>query len=360
MLLKRGAPLLNGLYLISAVVCASIAQSPAANSFTAKHQSDDFNVTVTSTPESPVKPTPERVDSHPQEETQEFHGAKIIQARKYIPKEEALREEKEQQLFEAACFHVSPEFCQHDNFTAIFKEHAADLVPCNCKPHPSQRDAVICCNVTSIEAASQCFHRNWPKLLGNRNSTRAKDGHNNSRLMQIHIQNATLPSLDMANNWWQHFDRISVTDGLIKNLLHTSEMHAGLTCLNVSNNHVLDMPSDGPKEKRKLKFFDISYNNLTHAPDVNHFTNLKASMRGNMRLQCRSAEDAIEAGFSFLDRDNTFCLANHTFHWFNSTDLLPLSQLYQNKALEKECPPRCRCYVDRYNYADLAVSILLS
>lgn len=56
-------------------------------------------------------------------------------------------------------------------------------------------------------------------------------------------------------------------------------------------------------------------------------------------MLCKAVLESIERGnVTFLEPDSTFCLMNQTFHWFNSTDSLPIRQLERMKQLNTDCP----------------------
>lgn len=73
-------------------------------------------------------------------------------------------------------------------------------------------------------------------------------------------------------------------------------------------------------------------------------------------MLCISLLECIERGsVTFVEPDSTFCLSNQTFHWFNSTDSIPLRQLELMKQLHSECPiipgyGNCTCVAERMTY----------
>lgn len=77
---------------------------------------------------------------------------------------------------------------------------------------------------------------------------------------------------------------------------------------------------------------------------------------GNNGMLCKSVLESIERGsVTFMEPDFTFCLTNQTFHWFNSTDSIPLRQLERMKQLNSECPyipgyGNCTCEQERMTY----------
>lgn len=77
---------------------------------------------------------------------------------------------------------------------------------------------------------------------------------------------------------------------------------------------------------------------------------------GNAGMLCKSVLELIERGtVNFLDVEATFCLINQTFHWFNTTDMMPLRQLERIKQLNSECPRipnvgNCTCEPEQMGY----------
>lgn len=58
---------------------------------------------------------------------------------------------------------------------------------------------------------------------------------------------------------------------------------------------------------------------------------------------------------SFVQPDSTFCLTNQTFHWFNSTESMPIKQLQSMMQLNSECPSipgygNCTCESERMSF----------
>lgn len=78
--------------------------------------------------------------------------------------------------------------------------------------------------------------------------------------------------------------------------------------------------------------------------------------RGNRGILCKSIIESTErGGVTFIEPDSTYCLMNQTFHWFNSTDTIPLRQLERMKQLHSECPTipgvgSCKCEQERMTY----------
>lgn len=74
---------------------------------------------------------------------------------------------------------------------------------------------------------------------------------------------------------------------------------------------------------------------------------------GNNGLLCKSVYDSIERGnVTFIEAESTFCQTNSTFHWFNSTDPMPIRQLDIIRQLDSECPSLCVCTPERLTYVE--------
>lgn len=79
---------------------------------------------------------------------------------------------------------------------------------------------------------------------------------------------------------------------------------------------------------------------------------------GNNGMLCKSVYDSIERGnVTFIEADSTFCQTNQTYHWFNSTDPMPIRQLDIMKQLNSECPSfpghgNCSCTPERLTYVE--------
>lgn len=73
-------------------------------------------------------------------------------------------------------------------------------------------------------------------------------------------------------------------------------------------------------------------------------------------MLCKSVLEALgRGGIKFVDPEKTFCLTNHTFNWFNTTEFVPLRQLLRMNQLQNECPTfennrNCVCSGERINY----------
>lgn len=60
---------------------------------------------------------------------------------------------------------------------------------------------------------------------------------------------------------------------------------------------------------------------------------------GNNNMLCKSISEFIERpNVTFVEPDETRCITNQTYNWFDSVDLLPFRQLQRLKQLDSECP----------------------
>lgn len=56
-------------------------------------------------------------------------------------------------------------------------------------------------------------------------------------------------------------------------------------------------------------------------------------------MLCKSISEFIERpNVTFVEPDETRCITNQTYNWFDSVDLLPFRQLQRLKQLDSECP----------------------
>lgn len=248
--------------------------------------------------------------------------------------EELVKQKKELEDLRSSCFHVPEEICGE------FKDNNS----CPCKPHPFIKHSIVCCHVTNMQEASKCLH----KLL-----MPHKDNYT-----QIHIRNATLKELDMNLGIWKSFSRISVTDGQISKLTRPMNKLIPVTCFNVSNNNITEIDPKMFKGVNGSSFLilDLSQNNLTQIPHVpvHQFPNLTINIRGNVGVRCKLVQAAVSAGVNFAEKNRSKCGTKSEFKWFDSSDLTPISQIYQDKELQKICPARCKCTMNVARYDDVS------
>lgn len=218
------------------------------------------------------------------------------------------------------CFYATEELC------TLPRENDS----CNeCIPDPIVPNSLVCCNVTDIEKSISCVP--YPSSM---------DNSSDSYWINLHIRNATLDELDIPHKYWKRLDSLVITDGHINRITKELPKFSSVQCINISNNHLVNINLRAFKDLVRLQVLDISNNNLTSMPTLNSIpTNLSLDIRGNDGMLCKSVTDALERGnIQFVDPESTYCLSNQTYYWFNSTDTVPLVQLIRMKQLQSECP----------------------
>lgn len=239
------------------------------------------------------------------------------------------------------CFYAEPELCLYPPPRTETSFNA----PCECFQHPNFPRSLVCCNITDINQVVSC-----PPSPTNDNS---------KSWVNVHIRNATLDEFDVSHKFWRILDSLVVTDGSIKKLNREFLRFTPITCLNISNNQLSEIQQRALSILTQIQVFDISYNNLSTMPNINNVQNnltLTLDIRGNGGMLCKSVSDTIDrGGIEFVETNNTYCLTNQTFSWFNSTESVPIRQLYKMKQLQTECPVipgfgNCTCLAERMNF----------
>ena len=71
-------------------------------------------------------------------------------------------------------------------------------------------------------------------------------------------------------------------------------------------------------------------------------------------MLCKSVNESMERGLTILEPDTTFCLANKTYNWFNSTEKLSIRHLEKMRMIQFDCPiiagVPCTCVPERMHY----------
>lgn len=235
------------------------------------------------------------------------------------------------------CFYATEDLC------SLPRENDS----CNeCIPHPTVPNSLVCCNVTDIEKSISCVP--YPSSM---------DNSSDSFWINLHIRNATIDELDIPHKYWKRLDSLVITDGHINRITKELPKFSSVQCINISNNHIVNINSRAFKDLVRLQVLDISKNNLSSMPTLNSIpTNLSLDIRGNDGMLCKSVLESLERGnIQFVDPNATYCLTNQTFNWFNSTDVIPLSQLIRMKQLQSECPyipgkGNCTCDAETMTY----------
>lgn len=154
---------------------------------------------------------------------------------------------------ENGCFWAEPDLCQLPNDNENCKE---------CMLHPTMKNSLVCCNVTDIEKSLSCF------------------ADNSSFWENLHIRNATLEELDFSHKFWKQLKTFAVTDGQITRVNKEFSKFSSPTCVNISNNNIISIPSRAFKDVPQLQYLDVSNNNLSMLPYLNGIsTNLTLDLR---------------------------------------------------------------------------------
>lgn len=218
------------------------------------------------------------------------------------------------------CFYATEDLC------SIPRENDS----CNeCIPHPTISNSLVCCNVTDIEKSISCVP--YPSTM---------DNSSDSYWVNLHIRNATIDELDIPAKYLKKLDSLVITDGHINRITKEFSKFSSIQCINISNNHLVNINLRAFKDLVRLQVLDISNNNLSSMPTLNSIpTNLSLDIRGNNGMLCKSVQESLERGnIQFVDPNATYCLTNQTFNWFNSTDVMPLSHIIRIKQMQAECP----------------------
>ncbi|XP_037937961.1 protein halfway-like [Teleopsis dalmanni] len=226
------------------------------------------------------------------------------------------------------CYYAEESLClikpQHDNQTES---------SCQCAAHPTIENFSYCCNVTHMVNITSCTHiSTWTKL---------------------HIRNISLPELNLGNSIYQTLISLAITDGNITRATNSFSRASKIRCLNISNNHLLDIEDRALGLVSNLTYLDIANNNLSRIPKWNQSRNITVNVSGNKHMLCKTLKDAIfHDSFKFVNPETSYCVQNYTFNWFNGTDYVSIQQLQTLKRLKTECPVipgrgNCTCTIDK-------------
>ncbi|XP_026277562.1 protein halfway [Frankliniella occidentalis] len=220
---------------------------------------------------------------------------------------------------------VEPSPCVH-----VGEEHCpppGEL--CRCKLIPGTA-TVICCDVTTQLQLKESL--NCQGLVG-------------VNITALHARNITLHSLDvgvlhLTKLHLPQLESLAITDGHITELKGLLDAK-NLACLNLSSNSLIDVSENTSAYLHSLTNLDLSGNDLKHVltlhADVPQF---ELDISGNNNLSCDSIKELMKymKNLQFSHDNNTYCLNPSSFHWFNSTEKVPLASVVLLNKLEQECP----------------------
>lgn len=157
----------------------------------------------------------------------------------------------------------------------------------------------------------------------------------------------------MSEVRWRMLKSLAVTDGRIKQVKGQFLMMTPIVCLNLSNNALVEIENKSLTRLAQLTTLDLSYNNLTHLPALNtngrefwldisgndcyrtifvkHCIKSIHSFTGTNTLWCHDIYQYInktgEMQITFNRENETVCSASKTWHWFNTTEQVPVKQV---------------------------------
>lgn len=229
------------------------------------------------------------------------------------------------------CFYQQPTECP-----------SVDSGECPCKriilSHTNlEESAVLCCNLNSPKAFEEGLScTNFPVNVS-----------------YVHIRNATLDVFNASEVRWRRLKSLALTDGRINRVKGQFLMMTPTLCLNLSNNGLVEMENNSLTRLAQLTTLDLSYNNLTHLPALNTMNGREfwLDISGTNTLWCHDIYQYInktgEKQINFNRENETVCSASKTWHWFNTTEQVPLKQVRYLSLLQTECPKgetwQCQC-----------------
>lgn len=169
----------------------------------------------------------------------------------------------------------------------------------------------------------------------------------------MHIYKASLDEFNIkAEGVESHFkslESISITDGKINKITGIFSKHTSIKCFNLSNNALNSVDKRTFVNLQKLSLLDLSFNNLSEVPNFRKTRPIQLDISNNSQLMCRSLMDAMNnTELSFIKESETYCLFPKTFHWFNTTEKIPLKQVKTYNEIEKKsCSDNCTCKAQR-------------
>ncbi|XP_051173191.1 protein halfway isoform X2 [Leptopilina boulardi] len=209
-----------------------------------------------------------------------------------------------------------------------------------------EENAVLCCNLNSYKAFEDGLScSNFPVNVS-----------------YIHIRNSTLDVFNASEVRWRRLKSLAVTDGKIYRVKGQFLMMTPILCLNLSNNGLVEMENNSLTRLAQLTTLDLSYNNLTHLPALNTMNGREfwLDISGTNNLWCHDIYQYInktgEKQINFNRENDTLCSASKTWHWFNTTEQVPLKEVLYLSQLQTECPKgenwQCQCNFRRMDIVE--------
>lgn len=224
------------------------------------------------------------------------------------------------------------------------------ITGCSCKKiilahNNPEGNAVLCCNLDIQNFESELSCTGFP-----------------SNISYIHIRNATLDVFNVSEIRWRRLKSLAITDGKINRVKGQFRMMTPTVCLNLSNNALIEVENNSLTRLAQLTTLDLSYNNLTHLPALNTMNGREfwLDISGTNTLWCHDIYQYInktgEKQINFNHENETVCSASKTWHWFNTTEQVPLKQVRYLSLLQTECPKgdtwQCQCNFRRLDIVE--------
>ncbi|XP_023311646.1 protein halfway [Anoplophora glabripennis] len=232
---------------------------------------------------------------------------------------------------------VIPTWCllaEHDSTSEhrCFHQPASECRPndlCRCHQLKDIKRAAVCCDVNKFTLTEGLACANI-----------TVDG----QVEALHIRNATLDVLNVTQPVWKRLKYMTITDGQINSLVGEFAKLSSVSCLNLSSNGIKNFAQRSLVNLFNLSFLDLSHNNLTSVPRFKKEGSVILDISDNPYMLCTSLLDTLKKReVNVSNEDVTFCLSSKTFHWFNSTEKLPISQVQGLLEIEENCIENCTC-----------------
>lgn len=91
----------------------------------------------------------------------------------------------------------------------------------------------------------------------------------------MHIQNATLDTLNLSLSVWRSLKHLTITDGNISSVVGEFGKHSSVSCLNLSSNSISQFENRSLVNLYKLQLLDLSNNNVSDIPKFKKESSLR-------------------------------------------------------------------------------------